>query len=412
MTPSPRVRPAPFRALRVRNYRLFFIGQILSVIGTWTQATAIAWIVLRQNPSSVGLGLIVALQFTPLLLLGAWAGAIADRSDKPTLLTITNTVAAVVALGTALTVSAGYSSTTVLAGWSLVAGIVTAFDTPTRQSVAAELVPPEHLPSAVGLNAAIMTSSRMVGAAVAGLLIAIAGPSACLYLNAVSFLAVVVAMSMLRRQEFHAVSRARRAKGQIREGLRYALREPEVRLPLAAMAVIGTLALNQQVTTPLLARITFHAGPGLFAVFGSVSGAGALLGALAAASRRRAGSGLIAGAAIVFGVCYLLVAVSPSAALALPLMALGGFGSSMYITSTNARLQHVADPSLRARVVSLNSILFLGSTPVGSVIISAVSEATNPRVAVAIGGAASLLTGLALWQRTPRPIPMTASGTT
>ena len=221
MRTEPRRRPAPFRALRVRNYRLFFTGQILSVIGTWTQNTAIAWIVLRQESgSAVGLGVIVALQFTPLLLFGAWAGAIADRTDKPRMLQVTNGAAAVVALATAVLVSSGRHTTALLGVMALLSGCAGAFETPTRQSLAAELVPPADLPSAVGLNGAIMTSSRMVGTAIAGLLIAALDPVACLYLNAASFLAVVGAMALVRRDELHAVTRANKGAARIRDGLR------------------------------------------------------------------------------------------------------------------------------------------------------------------------------------------------
>ena len=396
MRTTGRPRPAPFRALKVRNYRLFFIGQILSVIGTWTQNTAIAWIVLRGGSSSFDLGLIVALQFTPLLVLGAWAGAIADRTDKPRLLQVANAVSSVVALATAVLVTTGHTSLRTLGIMALLGGVSSAFETPARQTLAAEVVTAEDLPSAVGLNGAIMTSSRLVGTAIAGLLIATIGSTACLYLNAVSFLAVVVAMQLVRRGEFHHVTRAPRGKGQIRQGLRYARSQPGVRVPLAAMAVVGTLAFNQQVTTPLLARITFDAGPGLFAAFGSVGGAGALLGAIAAAARRQAGAGLICSAAMLLGNAAIGVAVSPTPATALPLLAVMSFGASMYVSATSARLQHVADPSYRARVMALNAILFLGSTPVGSVIVSAVSDATNPRVAVGLGGLAALLTGVAV----------------
>ncbi|MGD9752687.1 MAG: MFS transporter [Acidimicrobiia bacterium] len=398
----PRTRPAPFRALRVRNYRLFFVGQILSVIGTWTQNTAIAWIVLQGRESSVDLGAIVALQFLPLLVLGVWAGAIADRTDKPRLLQVTNSVAGIIALATALLVSTGHTSLRTLGIMSLLGGVASAFETPARQTLAAELVRGEDLPSAVGLNGAIMTSSRLVGTAIAGVLIATVGATLCLYLNAVSFLAVVVAMQLMRRDQFNVVARSPRGKGQIRQGLRYALGHPEVRVPLAAMAIVGTLAFNQQVTTPLLARITFDAGPGLFAAFGSVGGAGALLGAITAAARRQAGAALIGYAAILLGISALAVALAPTAAVALPLLAIMSFGASMYVSATSTRLQHVADPAFRARVMALNAILFLGSTPVGSVIVSAVSDATNPRVAVGLGGVGALGTGLVVWRRGAR----------
>ena len=395
-------RPRPFRALRTPNYRLFFTGQILSVIGTWTQNTAVAWIVLANDASPVALGVIVALQFTPLLLLGAWAGAIADHHDKPRLLQITSIAGALIALTTAVLVTAGHRSPQVLGIMALLAGVAAAFETPTRQSLAAELVAPADLPSAVGLNGAIMTSSRLVGTAVAGLLIAGVGPEACLYLNAVSFLAVVVAMTRMRRQDFNPVVRAPGGKGQIRLGLRYALTHPEVRLPLVAMAVVGTLALNQQVTTPLLARITFDAGPGLFAAFGSISGAGALLGALTAASRRSAGATLIGQAALLFGLAAVGVALAPTAAVALPLLALTSFGASVYVAATNSRLQHVADPAFRARVVALYAILFLGSTPVGSLLIGLVSKVSSPQVAIGLGGVAAAATGVVVWYHTAR----------
>jgi len=244
-----------------------------------------------------------------------------------------------------------------------------------------------------------MTSSRMVGTAVAGLLIATIGAPVCLYVNAASFLAVVAAMSLLRRDELFAVRRAPRGKGQIRQGLRYARSEREVRRPLAALAVVGTLALNQQVTTPLLARVGFHAGPSLFAAFGSVSGGGALVGALVAASRRQAGAALIGRAALLFGVSSLAVALAPSAAVALPLLALTSCAASMYVAATNTRLQHVADPTFRARVVALYAILFLGSTPIGSVIVSAISDMAGPQTAIGLGGLAAVATGAVLvWQ--------------
>lgn len=393
-------RPAPFRALRLRNYRLFFTGQILSLIGTSTQNTAVAWIVLRQDDSALSLGLIVALQFTPLLLLGAWAGAIADRSDKPRVLQLTNAIAALIALATAVLVSSGHHSTPLLAVMALLSGCAGAFETPAVQSIAAELVPEADLPSAVGLNGAIMTSSRMVGTAVAGVLIATIGAPACLYLNAASFLAVVVAMQLLRREETFAVERAAGGRGQIRKGLRYALGEREVRLPLTALAVIGTLALNQPVTTPLLARITFQTGPALFATFGSAAAAGALLGTLTAASRRRAGAALIYRAALLFGVAALAVAFAPEPALVVPLLALTSFAAATYVASTSTRLQRVADPAFRARVVALYAILFFGSTPVGSVIVGAISQAWNPRVAIGFGGAVTIVTSLVMMRLT------------
>ncbi len=392
-----------FRALKIRNFRLFFTGQVLNVTGSWVHTTAIAWIVVRQPGGATGLGTIVAAQFLPLLLLGAWAGALADRHDRRRLLAGANLTAALIALATGLLVTAGHRSVPVLATMSLLLGITSAFEMPTRQSLLGQLVGPEDLPSAVGLNAAVMTGSRMAGSAVAGVLILTLGSTTCLYVNAASFLATVIGVVLMRESEIRKSTPHAHGEGGVVEGVRYAMRRPEVRFPLVAMAVVGTFALNSTVTTPLLARITFHAGPGLFATFGSVAGFGALLGALTMASRREARVSLIGQAALAFGVLTLLMAMSPHPLVALPLLGCSSFGASLYISATNARLQSVADDNYRGRVMSLYSVLFLGSTPVGSVIVSAAAALTNPRVAVAIGGVAATATGTVALARLRRP---------
>src|SRR5436190_3421318 len=262
-------RARAFRALRTRNYRLFFVGQVLSVIGTWVQLTAVGWIVLQETHDSTGLGIVVALQWLPLLVLGAYAGTLADRIDKRRILVVANAAAAAVALVTALLVTGGQGTVVVLGVMSLLLGCTTAFETPTRQSFVAELVPAADIPSAVGLNGATMTGARIVGSAIAGALLALLSASVCLYVNAVSFGAVIVALLMMRASELRPPVHVPHGRGQIRDGLRYAMRTPEVRFPLVAMAVVGTLSLNSPVVSPLLARITFHAGPGLFAAFGA-----------------------------------------------------------------------------------------------------------------------------------------------
>jgi MFS family permease len=383
-----------FRALRVRNYRLFFIGQVLSVIGTWIQATAVGWIVLQKTHDSTGLGLVVALQFLPLLLFGAYAGTVADRHDKRTILIVANVSAAAVALATALLVSNDAASVAVLAAMSLLLGCATAFETPTRQSFIAELVQPRDIPSAVGLNGATMTGARVVGSAVAGLVLAALGASICLYVNAASFGAVIVALVMMHQEELRPAVVVERGRHQIRDGIRYAMRLPEVRFPLLAMAVVGTISLNSQVLAPLLARITFHSGPELFAAFGAAVAVGALGGSLVAARATSSTVTLIGTSALAFGVVYSLVAFAPWASLAMLGLAGAFFFASMYIAWTNARLQQESHDAYRGRVMAFYSIVFLGSTPIGSVIVSAVAEATDPRVAVLLGGLAAAGTGI------------------
>jgi MFS family permease len=395
-------RAGAFRALRTRNYRLFFVGQVLSVIGTWVQTTAVGWIVLQETGDSTGLGLVVALQFAPLLVLGAWAGTVADRTDKRRILIVSNGAAAVVALATALLVSNGQGTVAVLAVSSLLMGCTMAFETPTRQSFIAELVRPDDIPSAVGLNGATMTGARVIGSGIAGVLLAVLGASICLYVNAISFTAVIVALWLMRPSELRPSHVIERGRHQIRDGLRYALRAPEVRFPLLAMAVVGTISLNSPVVAPLLARITFDAGPGMFAAFGAAGALGALAGSLVAARAIGSTVSLIGQAVLAFGVVYSLTAFAPWAWLAM--VGLGGafFFASMYIAWTNARLQQESDNAYRGRVMALYSIVFLGSTPIGSVIVSAVSEATNPRVAVLLGGIAATGTGFVALTRVRR----------
>lgn len=400
--PNRAAHGGAFRALRTRNYRLLFVGQVLSVIGTWVQATAVGWIVLHETHDSTGLGLVIALQWLPLLVLGAYAGTLADRVDKRTILIVANVAAAFVALATALLVSSGNGTVIVLGLMSLLLGCTTAFETPTRQSFVAELVAPEDIPSAVGLNGATMTGARIVGSAAAGVILAVLGASICLYVNAVSFGAVILALAMMRRRELRPSIRVQRGKHQIRDGLRYAMRVPEVRFPLVAMAVVGTLSLNSQVVSPLLARITFHSGPGLFAAFGAAGSLGALAGSVVAARAMSSTVSLIGRSALAFGVVYSLVALAPSPALAMVGLAGAFFFASIYIAWSNARLQHESDDAYRGRVMALYSIVFLGSTPIGSVIVSAVAEATNPRVAVLLGGLAAAGTGIAALARVRR----------
>jgi hypothetical protein len=238
-----------------------------------------------------------------------------------------------------------------------------------------------------------MTGSRMVGSALAGGLIVAFGATVCLYFNAVSFLAVITGLTLMDPTTLRRRAPVPRTQGLIRQGVRYARATPEVRFPLAAMAVVGTLSLNTAVTTPLLARITFHAGPGLFAVFGAAGGLGAMCGSLWSAGRREATRAVIGRSALAFGALTLATACSPWAGLAVPVLASSAFAAAIYVSSTNARLQSVADDAYRGRVMSLYAVLFLGSTPIGALIVSGVSALTNPRVGVGVGAVAALVTG-------------------
>lgn len=366
---------------------------MLNVTGTWTYNTAVAWIVTHERNAARAIGIVTALQFLPLLFFGAWAGGIADRVNRRALLATANGAAAAIALVTAILVSTGHRSLLVLGATALALGMTTVFETPARQTMLGDLVDPEDVPSAVGLNGATMTGSRVLGSAIAGLLIATIGEAACIYLNALSFLATVIAVVMMDPSAASHDRTLAAARGGVRDGLAYVRARPSIRLPLISMAIVGTLALNQQVTTPLVAREVFDAGPGLFALFGVCSGVGALSGTLAMGRLRVTSSAIIGKASMWFGVGLLAFALAPWVVLSLAAIAASAFAQGFFISTTNARLQTQVDDAYRGRVMSLYAILFLGSTPIGSVIVSAVASAVNVQTAVAIGALAALASG-------------------
>ncbi len=387
-----------FRALRTRNYRVFVVGQLLNVTGSWMHSTAVAWILVGPEGDATGLGLVVALQFLPLLLLGVWAGSVADRVDRRILLVAANTVSALVALVTAVAVSAGHGSLVVFAPASLALGVCTAFETPARQSLVGTLVGPADLSSAVALNGSVMTSSRMLGAALAGVLIDLVGADVCLFVNAGSYFAAVAAVTMMDASAIRSTDRRSSPDdgGGVRDGLRYARSHPDLRVVLGALAVVGTLAINAQLTGALLARITFDAGPGLFAAFASFGALGALAGTMITARQSDASVATIGRASVVLGAFALGAAVAPGASVAVAAMSLSALGGGWYISSTSARIQLVTADAYRGRVMSLYAVLFLGTTPIGSAVVTVVTELANPRLAVAVGGVSAAATGAAL----------------
>ncbi|MEI6450985.1 MAG: MFS transporter, partial [Actinomycetes bacterium] len=263
-----------FRALRLYNYRLFFVSQVVSMSGTWMQSVAQAWLVLQITGSGVDLGITVGLQFGPVLVLGAWAGALADRIDKRRLLMATQTAAALFAL-----ILAALTFADVVTIWMIwvlagLTGVAVALDLPSRQSFVFEMVGPDDLANAVGLNAVIINSSRIVGPAIGGLLIAAVGVASCFLFNAVSFIAVIVALAMMRTAELRPSKPVRRRPGQVREGLRYVWRTPELRIPLAMLAVVSTLAYNYSVVLPLLTKDVYGRGGGAYGALSAAMGVG------------------------------------------------------------------------------------------------------------------------------------------
>jgi len=401
-----RVADTTFRSLRVRNYRLYFTGQIISVSGTWMQSVAQAWLVVRYlapaGHAGVDVGITMALQFLPMLLFGAWGGLIADRFDKRRLLFATQTSAGILALALALLVSAGHGGAGDATLWevylfALLLGVVNVFDNPARQTFVVEMVGKGDLPNAVSLNTIVMNGARVIGPAVAGVLIAVVGLGVCFAVNAASYLAVIVALALMRRSELHAAERVVRGKGQLRQGLRYAWRTPSLRDPLILVFVVGLLAYNFTVILPLLARDTFHGGAGTFSLLTSLMAGGAVLGGLVVANRSKPDIHRLTAVGIGFGVLIAAVALSPNLATACVLLVPMGALSISFIATANTTIQLRVDPTMRGRVMALYAIGFLGTAPIGAPLVGWISQTASPRVALLVGaGAAVVASGVIL----------------
>ena len=396
-----RVREAgrrTFRAISVRNYRLYFTGQVISVSGTWMQTVAQAYLILFPlHGTGVEVAIATSLQFLPLLVLGPFGGLIADRLDKRKVLYATQATAGLLALVLGLLVVADAVSLWQVYVLAAGLGFVNLFDNPARQTFVSEMVGMELLPNAVSLNSVLMNSARVIGPAIGGVLILTLGVATCFFINAASYAAVIVALAMMRASELIRRPGVVRAKGQVREGLRYVWATPDLKLPLVSMAIVGVFAFNFTVTLPLLAKFTFDGGAGLYSWFLVAMGAGAVLGGLATAFRSRPSTRLLACIGVVFGGAILAVALSPTQVWAIALLVPMGAASISFVATNNATLQLRADPSMRGRVMSLNAIAFLGSTPIGAPLLGYISDVTSPRLALALGGVATLLASVPLF---------------
>ena len=383
-----------FRSLRTRNYRLYFFGQIVSLTGTWMQSVAQAWLVLRLTGSGLALGTTAALQFAPILVAGPWGGVIADRVDKRRLIIWTQSAAGVLALVLGLLTLENVVRLWMVYLLALLLGVVNLVDMPARQSFVFEMVGPETLANAVSLNSVVVNGARVVGPAVAGLLIATVGLAPCFLINAASYLAVIASLLAIDTGSLNSPTPVARGPGQLRAGLRYAWSLAELRTPLLMMAVVGTLAYNFSVVLPLLADTTFKAGARAYGGMFSVMGAGAVLGGLVFAARARPTRLLLAGASLAFGVAIGLAAAAPNLGLATLAMLPIGAASTAFIATSNSLLQLNAAPEMRGRVMALFALVFLGSTPIGGPLVGWIAERFGPRDALGLAALATLLTGV------------------
>jgi MFS family permease len=376
--------------MSVRNYRLYFAGQLISTTGTWMQSIAQAWLVLQITGSGVALGLTVALQFLPVLLVGAWGGLVADRVDKRRLLVGTQAAAGVLALVLGTVTALGVVQLWMIYVLALGLGAVNALDNPARRAFVVEMVGAEHVSNAVSLSSAMFMAARVIGPAISGLVIAGFGVSWCFFANGVSYSAAVIAFLAMRENEFFSVEPVPKRKGQLREGLRYAWSTPALRLVLVLTAVIGTLAFNFQVVLPLLAKQTFSGGADTLGVLYASMSIGSVIGALVSAHEARATQRFVLGAALAFGAALVAAALAPTFGFELLVLVPVGAAGIAFTAMANGVLQTETAPEMRGRVAALFTVAFLGSTPIGGPIIGLVSQQLGARAGLWVGGIATL----------------------
>lgn len=375
-----------FRSLHIRNYRLFFWGQLVSLTGSWMQSVAMAWLVLRLGGRGAAIGAVAGLQFLPMMLLGPWAGVVADRVDKRRTLVATQVFTGVVAVALTVVTATGVVELWMVFLAALMNGFAFVLDAPTRQAFVVEMVGEAELTNAIGLNSAIFNGARVVGPAVGGLLIPVVGIWPCFLLNAVSFAAVVGGLLAMRPDDLFRTAPAPRARGQLREGLRYIWSSAERRTLLVMMAIVGMSALNTNVALPLLARFTFDGDATTFGILTAVLGLGSLVGALTAAGRAVPSPRLLVATCAGGGVALALVGVAPSIGLVLVALALFGAGIMVFVVTSNSLLQLSTDSAFRGRVMSLYTLVFLGSTPIGGPLTGWLAQQFGARAALVAGG--------------------------
>ncbi|MDX6560795.1 MAG: hypothetical protein QOD65_609 [Gaiellales bacterium] len=380
-----------FAALASPNYRRWYAGQGISLVGTWMQTIAQGWLVYTLTGSGTQLGLVVALQMVPVLILAPYAGLIADRMDKRRLIIAVQGVMAVLALILGVLTVTGRVQLWQVYVLAAALGVATAFDNPTRQAFVVELVGPEHVRNAVTLNSVLVNAARAVGPAMAGILIATVGVSVCFLVNAGSYVAVIASLLLLDTSALRPSVPAPRTRGQLREGLRYVASTPALAVPLAMMAVIGGLAYEFQVVLPIVARETFGGGAEVYGFLTAAMGAGAVFGGLVVAGSGRTGTRAVIWASFGFGLAILLAAAAPTLPLEIAAMTIVGAASVTFLAVGNSTLQLAARPDMRGRVMSLWAVAFLGTTPIGGPIAGYVAENAGGRAGLLMGGLACLL---------------------
>ena len=389
------LRARTFRSLRRhRNYRIFFTGQLVSLAGTWMQNVALAWLVIELSGSAIAIGALAFWRFIPFTVFGLVAGVVADRIESRKLVMATQGAAMAVSVALAVITLTGTATLTTVYILAALGGVALAFDAPGRQSLTFQMVGPRELPNAVALNSGLFNGSRIIGPAIAGLVIAAVGTGLCFVVNAVSFLAVLAALVLVREEELRTVEKdpSARVIDGIRRAFAHAWADPQLRLILSVVTVVSTVGFNFHVLVPLLAADTLHVGPEGFGFLSAAFGLGALVGALAAATFRGASWRLFAIGTGSFGVLALLLAPVQNAILAGILLVGIGVSFTLFTANANALVQLAAPDYLRGRLISIYLLAFVGVAPVGGLFAGWLAEVGGTSLAFAVAGATSLVT--------------------
>ena len=404
--PSDTRLPAAVRAFRHRDFRLFFAGQLISLVGTWMQSVAQSWLVLELTNSPFRLGLVSALQFAPMLVLAFFAGALADRLRKRRLLLVSQSVLFIQALALALLVHFGHVQYWHVALLALVYGIANTVDMPTRQAFIVEMVGRDDLMNAIALNSAMFNAARIVGPALAGLAIARWGTAVAFYLNAASFVPVIVALFAVGAQGRPRAASGRSMAHDIREGVRFAVSTPRVALTMAMVLAVSGFLFNYNVLIPLYVRDVLGHGAEGFGLMMAMLGIGALGGAvaLAALGRERPPVAALATPALLQAAGTAALAAVHTERVVVPLLLLMGFCGILFMAGSNSTVQLTVPDELRGRVMSLHTLMFAGMTPFGAFLVGAVTQALGVRAGFLVMGAGGFLSilVLAVWWRLRR----------
>lgn len=394
-----------FRSFAIANYRMWFAGAMVSNIGTWMQRVAQDWLVLTEltDDDATAVGITMALQFGPQLLLLPVTGLAADRVDRRRLLICTQIAMAALGLGLAAITLTGVATLWMVYGFALALGVAAAFDAPARQAFVSDLVPVTHLGNAVALNSASFNAARLLGPAVAGLLVAWVGVGWVFLINSITFGAVLLSLALLRRDRLMAFTRPPRAPGQLLGGVRYVRRRPDIALVLTMIAILGTLGFNFPIFISAMARIEFGQGAGEFGVLSSVIAIGSVTGALLAARRDRPRLRTITLASAGFGASLATAALMPDPLLFGVMLVLVGFSGLTVMTTANGYVQTTTAPAMRGRVMALYLAIFMGGTPIGAPLVGWVADTFGPRWSLGLGAASGIVAaGIAavFWVRT------------